>query len=368
MNKKEVSEIKKQFKKDNTILTYITGCYVNQEKEMTLLPTKNFLSLPDEEQFKYMDIFKKALSGKLDKNLIAFEFEDEINNDLHQRLLDIRDMDVHHLNENEILKGFYQDIIDNCNIVENYAILIGYNVYDVPTKASDGDTLEDSDETYHNIICCICPVTLTKGGLSYQNTSNGKDFHERIQDLVAEAPLHAFMFPAFTDRQSDIHNLLYYTKKPANIEDALLQCALGCKLVMDSESQKSLFDAALQSLDNECTFENVQSIHENLQEKVNDIYENPEDNAIDKNGLLRLLDVADLSEDTIQNLEKNLDGNINLKMTNLLDNKFTVKTSEATISVKSDMAGIVERKTIDGVPCIVIPIHGDCMVNGVIVK
>lgn len=32
MNKREISEIKKQFKKDNNAITRICGCYVDAEK------------------------------------------------------------------------------------------------------------------------------------------------------------------------------------------------------------------------------------------------------------------------------------------------------------------------------------------------
>ena len=34
MNKREISEIKKQFKKDNNAITRICGCYVDAEKQI----------------------------------------------------------------------------------------------------------------------------------------------------------------------------------------------------------------------------------------------------------------------------------------------------------------------------------------------
>ena len=34
MNKREISEIKKQFKKDNNAITRICGCYVDAEKNI----------------------------------------------------------------------------------------------------------------------------------------------------------------------------------------------------------------------------------------------------------------------------------------------------------------------------------------------
>ena len=35
---------------------------------------KHFLSLPEEEAFKYFDIFKKTLSGTVGKNILNMEF------------------------------------------------------------------------------------------------------------------------------------------------------------------------------------------------------------------------------------------------------------------------------------------------------
>ena len=69
MNKKEVLEIRKQFTPDNCAITRICGCYVDHEKEKKAELKKAFLSLPEEEAFKYFDIFKHTLSGTLGKSM-----------------------------------------------------------------------------------------------------------------------------------------------------------------------------------------------------------------------------------------------------------------------------------------------------------
>ena len=74
MNKKEVLEIRKQFTPENCAISRICGCYVDHEKEKKLELKKAFLSLPEEEAFKYYDIFKQTLSGTIGKNLINLEF------------------------------------------------------------------------------------------------------------------------------------------------------------------------------------------------------------------------------------------------------------------------------------------------------
>ena len=74
MNKKEISELKKQFTPDNCTISRICGCYVDSEKEKRLEMRESFLSLSDEEMFKYFEIFKKTLSGTIGKNLLNLEF------------------------------------------------------------------------------------------------------------------------------------------------------------------------------------------------------------------------------------------------------------------------------------------------------
>ena len=57
MNKKEVLEIRKQFTPENCTITRICGCYVDHEKEKKMEMKKAFLSMPEEEAFKYFDIW-----------------------------------------------------------------------------------------------------------------------------------------------------------------------------------------------------------------------------------------------------------------------------------------------------------------------
>ena len=70
MNKKEISEIKKQFTPERCTITRICGCYVDYEKKIKTELKEAFLSLPEEEAFKYFAIFKKTLSGSIGKNLL----------------------------------------------------------------------------------------------------------------------------------------------------------------------------------------------------------------------------------------------------------------------------------------------------------
>ena len=74
MNKKETAEIRKQFKPEKSTISRLCCCYVNPDKEKIMETGGRFLSLPEEEQFKYFEIFKQTLGGSLGKNLLNLEF------------------------------------------------------------------------------------------------------------------------------------------------------------------------------------------------------------------------------------------------------------------------------------------------------
>ena len=74
MIKKEIAEIKRQFTPANCSISRICGCYVDGEKNKKADFKEAFLSLPEEDMFKYFELLRKNLSGTLGKNLINLEF------------------------------------------------------------------------------------------------------------------------------------------------------------------------------------------------------------------------------------------------------------------------------------------------------
>lgn len=171
---------------------------------------KGFLSMPEEEAFKYFDIFKHTLSGTLGKNLMNMEFptEQEMPGGTQEFLLKLRDSK---LTDDLLVEEFYDKVIENYIYPENYYIILIHAVYDVPGKSSDGlEMFDASDTVYEHIMCSICPVNLTKAGLTYNAETN--NIEDRIRDWFVELPVKGFLFPAFNDRASDLHGVLYYSR------------------------------------------------------------------------------------------------------------------------------------------------------------
>ena len=225
MIKKEIAEIKRQFTPANCSISRICGCYVDGEKNKKAEFKEAFLSLPEEDMFKYFELLRKNLSGTLGKNLINLEFPlaAEEEGGPHEFLLKLRNS---RLQDDALLDAFYDHIIENYDYVGNYLILLIHDAYDIPGKTSDGIEMEDaSDEVYNYILCSICPVDLSKPGLSYNELEGS--FQNRIRDWVVQMPQLGFLFPAFNDRSTDLHSTLYYSKDSDDLHDAFIEQMLG---------------------------------------------------------------------------------------------------------------------------------------------
>lgn len=370
MNKKEVAEIKKRFTKTKCSFTRLCGCYVDAEKQKRLTLKEAFLSLPEEEMFKYIDIFRKTLSGSIGKTMLNMEFpmEQETKEDGTQRFL--MKLLESKLTDDDLLNEFYDKIISVYNYPENYFIILTHDAYDIPKITSDGvENFDASEYVYDYILCCICPVKLTKPGLCYNAETN--HIQDRIRDWVVEAPQSGFLFPAFNDRNMDIHNLLYYSKKSDELDAAITEEVLGCQLPLPAKSQKETFNNILEeSLGLDCDYEVVKTIHENLNQMLAETSEEPEPLALAKEDMSHLLMKSGVEEKEIETFETRFDETVGEDQCLMAANisspkKFEVATPDVKVTVNPQRTDLVETKIIDGVPYLMIEINDLVEVNGI---
>ena len=372
MNKKEVLEIRKQFTPENCAITRICGCYVDHEKEKKTELKKAFLSLPEEEAFKYFDIFRHTLSGTIGKNLINMEFplDQELPGGTQEFLLKLRDSK---LEDDLLIEEFYDKIIENYVYAENYYIILIHAVYDVPGKASDGMEMFDaSDTVYEHIMCSLCPVNLTKAGLTYNAETN--NIEDRIRDWIVEAPMKGFLFPAFQDRASDVHNILYYSKKPEDLQPELIANVLGSTIPLTAKDQKTSFQAIVSdTLGEECDYEVIRNIHDNLNEMIEESKEAPEPLELAKPDVKRLLQKSGVSPERMEVFDKEFEEIAGEKSTFMASNiasvkTFQIETPDVIVKVNPERTDLVEVMTVNGRRCLVIGVDDHVEINGISAK
>ena len=372
MNKKEILEIRKQFTPANCAITRICGCYVDHEKTKKMESKDAFLSLPEEEAFKYFDIFKKTLSGTVGKNMLNLEFplDAEMPGGTQEFLMKLRDSK---LEDDMLLEEFYDKVIATYDHAENYYIILIHAMYDIPGKSSDGlEMFDASDEVYEYLLMSICPVSLCKAGLSYNAEDNR--IQDRIRDWIVDMPSKGFLFPAFNDRSTDLHSVLYYTKKSEDLQPKMIDQLLGAKMPMSADTQKETFQMIIEdTLGEDGDYETVRNIHETLNDLIEEHKEEPEPLALDKTEIKKIFEQSGVDAEKMESFDRNFEENAGEKASLLATNiaetrKFNIETPDVVIKVNPDRADLVETRIIDGRQCLVIPVDDHIEVNGINVR
>lgn len=370
MNKKEVAEIRRQYVPERCTISRICGRYVDAEKNIKTTMKEAFLSLPEDDAFKYFTIFKKTLSGTVGRNLVNLDFplEEEHEGGHQEFLLKLRNSK---LKDDALVEEFYNQIIDTFPFGENYYIILIHVAYDVPGKATDGTEMYDaSDNVFEYLLCSLCPVHLSKPGLGYNEAKNC--IENRIQDWIVDQPMKGFLFPAFNDRYTDIHSMLYYTKNATDLQEDFLKNMFGCtRIPLDADSQKETFNCLIaDTLGTDCDYSVVKNIHEILNEKIEEFKDSPEPLELGKQDVRRLFEDSGVPDSRMEDFDQCYDEEVGEQTTFLATNiassrKFNIETPDVVVKVNPEAADLVETRIIDGRQCLVIAINEHVEVNGI---
>ena len=310
MNKKEVLELKRRFKKDAATFTRVCGCYVDGNHNKICKFGNTFLNLEEDEYYKYLEIANKALSGTLGNNLLELNFpieEEEVGGRQHI-LMALR---ASKLEDDNLLDTFYDLVIDTYDHAGNYLIVLFHDAYDVMTRTSDNNNLDESEEVYEYLICAICPVDLSKPGLGFLEEEHR--IGPRVRDWVVGAVDTAFLFPAFNDRSTDIHTTLFYTKNTKEPHSEFMANGLGCGIERTATEQKMAFHSIVRNVlgaEDEHTDEVLLDMQQNLSEMIDEFDETHDEDEVfvlDKQVVNKLLTDSNVSEEKAARIEKSVD-------------------------------------------------------------
>ena len=424
MNKKEVLELKRRFKKEAATFTRVSGCYVDGNHNKVCKFGNTFLNLEEDEFYKYLEIANKALSGTIGNNLLELKFpieEEEVGGRQHI-LMALR---ASKLEDENLLDTFYDLVIDTYDHAGNYLIVLFHDAYDVMTRTKDNNNLDESEEVYEYLICAICPVDLSKPGLGFL-----EDEHRigpRVRDWVVGAVDTAFLFPAFNDRSTDIHSTLFYTKNTKEPHSEFMANGLGCGIERTATEQKMAFHSIVRNVlgaEDEHTDDVLLDLQQNLSDMIDEYAETHNDDEdvflLDKEVVTKLLADSEISEEKAAKIEKSVDEAFGEKppaAENVIDSKALVqnelrvekmaledqvgtltvqlnekdealaertsqliekqeeidnyiaetKTYDVVLRVKPEKASQIKSQVINGQKCLVIPMGEDehATINGV---
>jgi len=188
INREDMLELTRRMTLKRNCFSRIAGAYFDEEGYIDGTFNTHFLKLSIKEKTEKLAVAKAILFSDTNINLNGYRFskEDEGPGSIWQMLMGIKQSE---LKNDALLEVLYEVIGERYQPGFPFAVCLYYGIYDVPLKASDKESLWESEEVYSFIIGTICPV-------------HG--------DYELDKPTWGFLFPAFTERSSDIHGIAVY--------------------------------------------------------------------------------------------------------------------------------------------------------------
>ena len=370
MNQKEISEIRRRIRHDRSNMTAIYGCYVNTQKEIISEFKLSTGTMPENEAEKYFGTMKRTLSGTIGKNLIDITFKTSqvLDSPEHKLLMNLLETE---LKDEQTRLMFYSKVIDSVSFSDNYLILLGCESYDVPFKKTEDIATAEDNCVYKYVLCAVCPVKLSNTTLNYH--AEEKVFHDGGVKQIVCAPEIGFLFPAFDNRSANIYNALYYTRSPKENHENFVDAIFHTMIPKPAEEQKKTFASLLaHSLEDACSFDVVQTVHEQICQTI-DLHKEsrtPEPLLVSKEQIKEALAQCGVPEKNVAKFGVDYDtafgADAELHAKNIINNKrFEINTPDISIKVNPECSDLIETRIIGGVKYLLICADENVEVNGV---
>ena len=371
MNKRDIAKIRRRLNAEKNNITCISGCYVNQDGEVISTFRLPLINMDREDTENYLALFKKLFSGTEGQNLISLSFSAQHIMDApeYKVLTGLKDTA---LKDDGLLDFFLEKLRAAYHPEGTYVVLMLHDRWDIPVRLKDGSLQEDAESTlFSYILCAVCPVKLQSGGLVYKAGENL--FGTRGADLIVSSPEAGFMFPAFEDGGANLYSSLWYTRKTDDTHDQLISAVFGdVQPVPADTQQQAICDILQESLQEECSFDVIQAVHEHVREKIEEKKQDkdPEPPTVGIGDISETIESCGVSPERVEAFRQQYEdalGRFNeLPAVNVVTpKKFEMRTPDVVIRVSPDRSDLVETRVIDGLKYILIRAEEGVQVNGV---
>lgn len=385
MNLQGLAELRKRLNPDRRNPSLIRGCYCGPDGSVISTFSQDVFGLTEEDNEKFMGLFKKVLSGTFGQNLLDVEFPASMipDSDEFRMMMALRDS---HLKDDDAMGSLLQRILTLIPVISNvntqsvkdmqeaqhYLILLMTDTYDVPYKDGNGETDADrGNEVFDYILCSICPVKQTKTALTY--LSGEQRFHTADPVWTVGTPELGFLYPAFEERGTDLYHALCYGKANGEGQTELISRVFGVEPNMPAKDQNESFSRVLEeALGEECSLNVIQTMHETVSQRLEEQKADKHADmlCVTKSDMRDVLTDCGVSEEKAEAFEQKYTETFGayaeIPAVNLVTpKKFNVNTANVSIKVDPEHTSLIETRIIDGRMYILVPADGDIEVNGV---
>lgn len=201
INREDMLELTRRMTPKRTSIDRIAGGYMDRDGFLDGSFNTNFLNLSMKEKERNLAIAKAIPFSRTNDQLKEVEFlaENEKPGSVWQLLMAMRECG---LKNDALNETFYELVGERYRADGDYAIFVFHGTYDVPLKASDKESLWESEEVYEYLICTISPLE---------------------GEYEPGMPECGFLFPAFSERSTDIHRAAVFQADPGHPHEELLE-------------------------------------------------------------------------------------------------------------------------------------------------
>ncbi|APH06517.1 DUF4317 domain-containing protein [Bacillus weihaiensis] len=379
MNKKDIAQIRKQFKVDNDLLkiSNIFNVYIMKEtSEIYHHESQPFELLDEDQKELFMNNFKKMLGGQLDEKLFELKFRRDAEQNsqliLHQGLLS---------NDVEAWKENMLQLVGKMLLQRQYEmdIVITFikGEYLKPTKRRSEESEESERDTVYShpfILCSINNTQDPKKELLFDYVEREFKYNFVVDPIInLHSPIAGFLFPCFTDNAADVNHVLYSAGKAHEPDYQFIEDVLTCEDTMTAKDDKIVFEEIIKDVTgdqlNTSTLSNVyEEIHRMVQE--NEEEDVPKLDSKDIEQVLKVSGIEDVDTGKVEAAFQKIidDDKYEMKASSILP-KFTSKsikinTKIANISISPADLRYVKQVQLNNKRYLMIEVEEDTVIEG----
>jgi len=377
MNKKDIANIRKQFKLDNHLMNIreIFNVYVQKESaEIYHQVCQPFPLLDHEAQELFLANFKKVLTGHLDAKLFELKFRRDVDYSTQGILFEGLRADSEDWQDNML------DIVGKifAHAVYEFDTVVTFirGEYRKPTKKRNQESEEGGDdEVYSNefILCSLNKTDLPKKALLFDYIEKVfKSYHIVDPIINLDSPMSGFLFPTFNDNAADVNHILYCAGKVNQPDFTFIEKVLDCEDIMTAQDDKDCFDFILKEvIGDEVDSAVISNVYEEIDRVVqeNQEKEDSEPPTLDHRDIERILTVSGVENVETAKVEHAFksvvaDEKHEFKASSLIPKNIKISTKVANVTINPKDLKNLKYITYEGKRCLLLEVDEEVVVEG----
>jgi len=368
MNKKEVSELKKNLSDDSGFFTInnVLTAFIDTDKKVRVSKVRPYSEMMSEELEVIRETLKKVLSTSVGKSFIEYQFPNEqYEEDGIQPVL--YTMVKEKFQDDEAVETFINKVAENIDYTPSFAIISAHCTYTVRVKNRNDEFNEDNNLDYNFMLTAFCQAELSNMGLVFSEDDLFKKNNTEL--VVNKSANDGFLFPTFSGRCPDVNAIMYYTKTFKKPNLSIIEDILGCNFVMSPQSEKAEFQNILKTVvGDDLNYNVITTVNDKIKEIIDFNKNDTETTTIDKGRLKNILQEVGVDNEKLLALDTVYEASVGktpLTASNLVDTKTVISTPEITVNISQEGVSKIRTSDINGRKCIVIDIDDPSVeING----